>query len=78
MFGESLAAKWELLTFDIQEGALKRVLKRLNSTLSSLSKVFPTLHAVKGFKDHLEITLEGLGELLEFISFGDLLKPQPR
>lgn len=46
--------------------------------LSSLSKVFPSLHAVKEFKDHLEATLEGLREPLEFISFGDLLKPEPR
>lgn len=78
MFGDSLAAKWELLSFDIQEGAVKRFLKRLNSMLTSLSKVFPSLHAVKEFKDHLEVTLEGLREPLEFISFGDLLKPQPR
>ena len=76
MFGESLKAKWELLSFDIQEGAVKRILKRLNSMLSSLSKVFPSLHAVKEFKDHLEATLEGLREPLEFISFGDILKPE--
>ncbi len=78
MFGDSLAAKWELLSFDIQEGAVKRILKRLNSMLSSLSKVFPSLHAVKEFKDHLEVTVEGLREPPEFISFGDLLRPQPR
>ncbi len=78
MFGDSLRAKWELLSFDIREGAVKRVLKRLNSMLGSLSKVFPTLHAVKEFKEHLEVTLEGLREPLEFISFGDLLKPEPR
>jgi hypothetical protein len=78
MFGDSLAAKWELLSFDVREGAVKRILKRLNSMLSSLSKVFPSLHAVKEFKDHLEVTLEALREPLEFISFGDLLKPQPR
>src|ERR1041385_5763946 len=47
MFGDALKAKFELLSFDIQEGAVKRVLKRLNSMLSSLSKVFPALHAVK-------------------------------
>ena len=78
MFGGSLKAKWDLLSFDIQEGAVKRILKRLNSMLSSLSKVFPSLHAVKEFKDHLEATLEGLREPLRFISFGDLLKPEPR
>jgi hypothetical protein len=78
MFGESLGAKWELLSFDIQEGAVKRILKRLNSMLSSFAKVYPSLHAVKEFKDHLEATLEGLREPLEFISFGDLLKPEPR
>jgi hypothetical protein len=76
MFGDALAAKWALLSFDIKEGALKRVLKRLNSMLSSLSKVFPTLHAVKEFKDHLEVTIEALREPLEFISLGDLLKPR--
>src|SRR6266852_3957368 len=78
MFGESLAAKWELLSFDIQEGAVKRILKRLNSMLSSFAKVYPSLHAVKEFKDHLEVTVEGLQEPPEFISFGDLLKAQPR
>src|SRR5258708_29413017 len=40
MFGDALAAKWKLLSFDIEEGAVKRVLKLLNSMLSSLSKVF--------------------------------------
>lgn len=76
MFGDALAAKWTLLSFDIKEGAVKRVLKRLNSMLSSFSKVFPTLHAVKEFKDHLEVTVEALREPPEFISLGDLLKPR--
>jgi hypothetical protein len=76
MFGDALAAKWELLSFDIEEGAVKRVLKRLNSMLSSLSKVFPALHAVKEYKDHLEVTVEGLQNAPEFISLGDLLKPR--
>ncbi len=75
MFGEALRAKWELLSFDIQEGAVKRILKRLNSMLGSLSKVFPKLHAVKEYKDHLEVTVEGLREPPEFIQLGDLLKP---
>ena len=76
MFGDALAAKWELLSFDIQEGAVKRILKRLNSMLSSLSKVFPALHAVKEFKDQLEVTVESLQDAPEFIKFGDLLKPR--
>jgi hypothetical protein len=76
MFGDALAAKWELLSFDIQEGAVKRILKRLNSMLSSLSKVFPALHAVKEYKDQLEATVEGLKEAPEFIKLGDLLKPR--
>jgi hypothetical protein len=74
MFGDVLAAKWALLSFEIEEGAVKRVLKRLNSMLGSLSKVFPSLQAVKEFKDHVEVTVEALREPLEFISFGDLLK----
>jgi hypothetical protein len=78
MFGDSLRAKWELLSFDMREGAVKRILKRLNSMLSSLSTVFRALHAVKEFKDHLEVTIEALREPLELISFGDLLKPQER
>jgi hypothetical protein len=76
MFGDALAAKWKLLSFDIEEGAVKRVLKRLNSMLSSLSKVFPALHAVKEYKDHFEVTVEGLQKPPEFISLGDLLKPR--
>jgi hypothetical protein len=76
MFGDALAAKWELLSFDIQEGAVKRILKRLNSMLSSLSKVFPALHAVKEFKDQLEATVDSLKNTPEFIVFGDLLKPR--
>jgi hypothetical protein len=74
MFGEALAAKWDLLSLDIEEGAVKRILKRLNSMLSSLSKVFPALHAVKEFKDHVEATVEGLRDVPEFIQFGDLLR----
>ncbi|PYV22153.1 MAG: hypothetical protein DMG27_18820 [Acidobacteria bacterium] len=76
MFGDTLAAKWELLSSDIQEGAVKRVLKRLNSMLSSLSKVFPKLHAVKEYKDHVEVTVEGLQNAPEFITLGDLLEPR--
>ena|SRR6266446_3851337 len=76
MFGDALAAKWELLSFDIQEGAVKRILKRLNSMLSSLSTVFPALHAVKEYKDQLEATVEGLRDAPEFIMLGDLLKPR--
>lgn len=78
MFGQALAAKWNLLSLDIQEGAVKRVLKRLNRMLGGVSKVFPTLHAVKGYKDHLEVTVEGLQNAPEFISLGDLLKPAER
>jgi len=70
MFGKALAAKWELLSFDIQEGAVKRILKRLNSMFSSLSKVFPVLHSVMEFKDHVEATVEGLTDTPEFITLG--------
>jgi hypothetical protein len=76
MFGDSLRAKWDLLSFEMQEGPVKRVLKRLNSMLSSLSMVFPALHAIKEFKDHVEVTIEALREPIEIISFGDLLRPQ--
>jgi hypothetical protein len=51
MFGEILAAKFELLAFDIREGAVKRVLKRLNSMSSSLAGVFIALDVVREFKD---------------------------
>ena len=76
MFGEALAAKYELLTFDIKEGAVKRIMKRLNSMLSSLAKVFPALHAVKEFKDHIEATVEGLRQTPEFITLKDVLEQQ--
>lgn len=73
MFAESLFAKFALLEIDIKAGALKRVLKRLNSMLSSLAKVFPALHAVKEFKDHVEATIDGVNDALEFITLRDLL-----
>jgi hypothetical protein len=76
MFGDALAAKYDLLSFDIQEGAVKRVMKRLNSMLSSLAKVFPALHAVKEFKDHIEATVEGLKQTPEFITLKDLLEQE--
>lgn len=74
MFRETLAAKFSLLSFDLEEGAIKRVLKRLNSMLSSLAKVFPALHCVKELKDHAEATLDGMKQPLEFISLKDLLE----
>jgi hypothetical protein len=74
MFGESLAAKFSLLEFDLQAGAIKRALKRVNSMLGSMAKVFPSLHAVKELKDHAEATHEGMKQPLEFISLKDLLE----
>lgn len=76
MFRDALAAKFELLSFDIQEGAIKRILMRLNSMLGSLAKVFPALHAVKEFKDHVEATIEGLNDSPAPISLKDLLEQQ--
>jgi hypothetical protein len=76
MFGETLKAKFSLLEFDMRAGALKRVLKRLNSLFSSLAKVFPVLHAVKELKDHAEATMDGLNQPLEFITLSDLLEQQ--
>lgn len=76
MFGEALKAKFELLTFDIREGVVKRILKRLNSMFSSLAKVFPSLHAVKEFKEHVEATVEGLKDAPEIISLKDLMEQQ--
>ncbi|MFY9559881.1 MAG: hypothetical protein WAQ52_06585 [Terriglobales bacterium] len=76
MFGDTLAAKFSLLALDIQEGAVKRVLKRLNSMFGSLAKVFPALHAVKELKDHAEATMDGMKQPLEFISLKDLLEQQ--
>lgn len=75
MFGDTLAAKYELLRFDIEEGAVKRVMKRLNSMLSSLAKVFPALHAVN-FKDHIEATVEGMKQTSEFITLKDILQQE--
>lgn len=73
MFGETLSAKIALLEFDIREGAVRRVLKRLNSMFSSLAKVYPMLHAVKELKDHAEATMDSLREPPEFITLEDLL-----
>jgi hypothetical protein len=76
MFGEALRSKFDLLMFDFREGAVKRILKRLNSMFSSLAKVFPSLHAVKEFKDHVEATVEGLRDTPEFIDLKDLIEEQ--
>ena len=76
MFGEALRAKFDLLSFDIREGVISRVLKRLNSMFSSLTKVFPTLHVVKELKDHAEATMDSLKQPIDIISLGDFLKEQ--
>jgi hypothetical protein len=76
MFGEALASKWELLAADIRAGAVKRVLKRVNSMLGSLAKAFPALHAVKEFKDHIEATIEGMNDIPDLITLKDLLNEQ--
>lgn len=57
MFGDSLKAKVDLLLEDIIENSLPRVLKRLNSMLGSLAKIFHLLHSVKEFKEHYEIAI---------------------
>jgi hypothetical protein len=49
-----------------------RILK--SHVLSSLAKVFPALHAVKEYKDHVEATIEGRQSVPDTISLGDLLK----
>jgi hypothetical protein len=72
MFRDPLKAKFALLTLDIREGAVRRVLKRLNSMLDSLADVFPALHAVKEYKDHVEATVEGQRDVPEIIHLGDL------
>jgi len=72
MFGDALEAKLALLTLDIREGAIRRVLKRLNSMLDSLAEVFPALHAVKEYKEHVEATVEGQRDVPEMINLGDL------
>lgn len=74
MFGRDLEDKFDLLSVDISQGAVKRILKRLNSMLSSLAKVFRSLHAIKEFKDHVEATIEGFKEPPEFISLKDLIE----
>jgi hypothetical protein len=74
MFGSALKAKFDLLSFDVQEGAVGRVLKRLNSILGSLAEIFLGIDAVKEFKDHLEATIDGLKNPSEFITLKDLLE----
>jgi hypothetical protein len=76
MFGENLAAKYELLSLDVREGTVKRVLKRINSILGSLATIFQTLHAAKEFKEHIEATVEGLRDVPEIIDLRDLLEQQ--
>jgi hypothetical protein len=74
MFFEDLKDKLSLLEFDIKEAAIHRVLKRLNSMLGSLAKVFPALHVVKELKEHAEATMDALKQPLNFITMSDLLE----
>jgi hypothetical protein len=76
MFGEDLKAKFALLVSDIDENAVRLVLRRLNSMLLSAAAVFPVLHAVKEYKDHLEIAIDGLDNPSEFISLFGVSKPR--
>jgi hypothetical protein len=73
MFLEALSDKLALLEFDIKEGAISRVLKRLNSMLGSLAEVFPALHVVKELKEHAEVTMDALKQPLTYIDLSDLL-----
>ena len=61
MFGETLSAKLALLWDCLRNGSLQPILKTLNSMLGSLAKIFNVLHAVKEFKEMMEVAIERLG-----------------
>lgn len=77
MFGEELSAKMRLLFWDVSSGAIRRILKRVNSMLDSLADIFPALHAVEEFKDHVEATMDGLREPIDYVDFGDIVGERP-
>ena len=58
---ETLRAKLELLWDCIRDGSISPILKTLNSILGSLAKVLAPLHAVKEFKEMMEVAIDRLG-----------------
>lgn len=60
LIGSQLRMKWTLLDLDLNAGLLGRVLKRLNSILSSLAKAIFVVEVLKEFKDHVEISITDL------------------
>jgi hypothetical protein len=61
-FGKTqLMAKLQLLWDCLRDGSLQPILKALNSILGSLAKVFAPLHAVKEFKEMMEVSVDRLG-----------------
>ncbi len=61
LFHESLTAKLELLWDCLGNGSLHPILKTLNSILGSLAELFAVLHAVKEFKEMMEVAIDRLG-----------------
>lgn len=58
---ETLLAKLQLLWDCIRDGSISPILKSLNSILGSLAKVLAPLHAVKEFKEMMEVAIDRLG-----------------
>ena len=57
---DALFAKLQLLWDCLRDGSLAPILKTLNSLLGSLAKVFAPLHAVKEFKEMMEVAVDRL------------------
>jgi hypothetical protein len=61
LFHDTLLAKLQLLWDCLRDGSLSPILKTLNSLLGSLAKIFAPLHAVKEFKEMMEVAVDRLG-----------------
>jgi hypothetical protein len=70
--GPNLQMKWTLLGFDVKRGRVKRIIKRINSILGSLSSVFPVADVIKEFKDQTEASMGDLDDSEGPKSLGDL------
>jgi hypothetical protein len=71
---EALFAKLQLLWDCLRDGSLEPILKTLNSLLGSLAKVFAPLHAVKEFKEMMEVAVDRMGPKSDpiVLKLGDL------
>jgi hypothetical protein len=62
-----LKMKWQLFWEDLLSGRLNLILRRMNSILKSLASVIELSECLAEYKEHVEMTIDGL----ETMNFGD-------